>query len=200
MKCRGATALLRNVYMNSDRPWMLEPTSDPTIPDAIDGHIKTLVSHEVMSMNASGEMVSQPDVISRIEHLYDAAKLAESASRFTGGHRTCVGYEELLRDPGVDAVYIPLPNSLHAEWTIRAMEHGKHVLCEKPMALNAAECRRMIDAAEKNNVRLMEAFMYRYTDRTRKVVETLRSGVLGEVKFVQASFRFLLANPASIKL
>lgn len=130
----------------------------------------------------------------------DATKLAESSVRFSGGHRTHFGYEELLRDPGVDVVYIPLPNSQHAEWTIRAMEHGKHVLCEKPMGLDAAECRRMIDAAAKNNVKLMEAFMYRYTDRTRKVVETLRSGVLGDVKFVQASFRFLLANPASIKL
>ena len=130
----------------------------------------------------------------------EAGKLAESALKFTGGHRTYVGYEGLLRDPEVDAVYIPLPNSQHAEWAIRAMEHGKHVLCEKPLALDAAECRRMIDAADKNGVKLMEAFMYRYTDRTRKVVETLRSGVLGEVKFVQASFRFLLANPASIKL
>lgn len=130
----------------------------------------------------------------------DAGKLVESVARYTGGHKTYVGYAELLRDPEIDAVYIPLPNSQHAEWTIRAMEHGKHVLCEKPMALDAAECRRMIDAAAKNGVKLMEAFMYRYTDRTRKVVETLRSGVLGEVKFVQASFRFLLANPASIKL
>lgn len=130
----------------------------------------------------------------------DPAKLAESAVRFTGGHRTYAGYEELLRDPAVDAVYVLLPNSLHAEWTIRAMEQGKHVLCEKPLALDAAECRRMISAADKHGVKLMEAFMYRYTDRTRKVVETLRSGVLGEVKFLQASFRFLLANPASIKL
>ena len=130
----------------------------------------------------------------------DAAKLVEGRGRFAGEYRTYVGYEELLRDPAIDAVYVPLPNSQHAEWTIRAMELGKHVLCEKPMALDAAECRRMIDAAAKNNVKLMEAFMYRYTDRTRKVVETLRSGVLGEVKFVQTSFRFLLANPASIKL
>ncbi len=119
--------------------------------------------------------------------------------RFAGGHRTHVGYEELLRDPGVDAVYVPLPNSQHAEWSIRAMEQGKHVLCEKPLALNAAECGRMIAAAEKNGVKLMEAFMYRYTDRTRKVVETVRSGALGQVKFVQASFRFPLLNPASIK-
>jgi predicted dehydrogenase len=130
----------------------------------------------------------------------DATKLAEAAGRFAGGHKSYVGYAELLHDPEIDAVYIPLPNSQHAEWAIRAMEHGKHVLCEKPLALDAAECRRMIAAAQKNNVKLMEAFMYRYTDRTRKVVETLRSGVLGEVKFVQASFRFLLANPASIKL
>eukprot|EP01031_Cornospumella_fuschlensis_P048387 gene48386-59261_t len=130
----------------------------------------------------------------------DAGKLVESVARYTGGHKTYVGYAELLRDPAIDAVYIPLPNSQHAEWTIRAMEHGKHVLCEKPMALDATECRRMIDAAAKNGVKLMEAFMYRYTDRTRKVVETLRSGGLGEVKFLQASFRFLLANPASIKL
>lgn len=129
----------------------------------------------------------------------DAGKLAESKLRFTGGHQTYLGYEQLLRDPEIDAVYIPLPNSQHAEWTIRAAEHGKHVLCEKPLALDAIACRRMIAAAKKNDVKLMEAFMYRYTDRTRKVVEILRSGALGELKFLQASFRFLLANPASIK-
>ena len=130
----------------------------------------------------------------------DAGKLAESKVRFTDGHRTYLGYEQLLRDPEIDAVYIPLPNSQHAEWTIRAAEHGKHVLCEKPLALDALACRQMIAAAKKNNVKLMEAFMYRYTDRTRKVVEIVRSGALGEIKFLQASFRFLLANPASIKL
>jgi len=131
---------------------------------------------------------------------HDEAKRAESRTRFPGGHRVHSSYEELLDDPAVDAVYLPLPNSLHREWTIRAAELGKHVLCEKPMALNAAECRAMIDACAAHRVTLMEAFMYRYTDRTRQVRDVVRSGALGEIKFIESSFRFLLANPASIKL
>jgi D-xylose 1-dehydrogenase (NADP+, D-xylono-1,5-lactone-forming) len=128
----------------------------------------------------------------------DPAKLAECNKRFPGV-RTLPGYEEVLRDPEVDAVYIPLPNSLHREWTLRAAERGKHVLCEKPIGLNASECREMTAACARNGVTLMEAFMYRYTDRTRQVTEVLRSGVLGEIKFVEASFRFFLADPGSIK-
>jgi predicted dehydrogenase len=130
----------------------------------------------------------------------DAAKLTEAKARYPMLAKTCVGYEELLRDPAVDAVYIPLPNSQHREWTIRAAEQGKHVLCEKPLALNAAEVREMTAACASHGVHLMEAFMYRYTDRTRQVRDVLRSGVLGEIKFVHASFRFTLTNPASIKL
>jgi predicted dehydrogenase len=129
----------------------------------------------------------------------DAAKLAEARTRFNVA-KTYVGYEALLRDPAVDAVYIPLPNSQHREWTLRAAEHGRHVLCEKPLGLNADECREMIAAAAKHGVTLMEAFMYRYTDRTAKVREVLRSGALGEIKSVSATFRFLLNRPGSIKL
>jgi xylose dehydrogenase (NAD/NADP) len=129
----------------------------------------------------------------------DALKLDDCRARFKVA-QTYSGYEELLRDQEVDTVYIPLPNSMHREWTIKAAEQGKHVLCEKPIALNAAECREMIDACAANGVTLMEAFMYRYTDRTRKVLEVLRSGVLGEIKFIGSTFRFLLANPSSIKL
>jgi len=129
-----------------------------------------------------------------------AEKLTEARAQFPDIVRTHGDYDELLRDPEVDAVYIPLPNANHREWTIRAAENGKHVLCEKPIALDAGEARDMIAAADANRVTLMEAFMYRYTDRTRQVREVLRSGVLGEVKFVEASFRFLLNNPASIKL
>lgn len=130
----------------------------------------------------------------------DAAKLAEARAQFPDVAKTYRGYAELLRDPEVEAVYIPLPNALHREWTIRAAEQGKHVLCEKPAGLNAAEVREMIAACEANGVRLMEAFMYRYTARTRAVLEVIRSGALGEIKQVNATFRFLLANPASIKL
>jgi predicted dehydrogenase len=128
----------------------------------------------------------------------EESKLTECRARFNVP-KTYRGYEELLHDPDVDAVYIPLPNSLHREWTIKAAEHGKHVLCEKPLALNAAEGREMIAACAANKVTLMEAFMYRYTDRTRQVLEVLRSGALGEIKFISSTFRFLLANPASIK-
>jgi predicted dehydrogenase len=129
----------------------------------------------------------------------DEAKLSECRGRF--GEARCYGsYGELLDDPGIDAVYIPLPNALHREWTVKAAERGKHVLCEKPLALSAAECRTMVEACRSNHVILMEAFMYRYTDRVRRVLEVLRSGALGEIRFVGSTFRFLLSNPASIKL
>ena len=126
------------------------------------------------------------------------AKLADARARFKM-EKTYVGYEALLRDPDIDAVYIPLPNSEHRAWALQAAEHGKHILCEKPLGLNAAECREMIAAAGQNGVHLMEAFMYRYTDRTAKVRDVLRSGELGEIKFINASFRFLLDRPDSIK-
>jgi predicted dehydrogenase len=129
----------------------------------------------------------------------EESKLAECRLKFPTP-AVYPDYDALLRDPDVDAVYIPLPNSLHGEWTIRAAERGKHVLCEKPLALDAAQCREMTGACAANGVLLMEAFMYRYTDRTRQVLEVLRGGALGEIKFIGSTFRFLLGNPASIKL
>jgi predicted dehydrogenase len=125
-------------------------------------------------------------------------KLQECRGRFKEV-AACYTYDELLKDPNVDAVYIPLPNSMHREWTMTAAEQGKHVLCEKPMGLTAAECREMIQVCRQNGVTLMEAFMYRYSERTRKVLDIVRSGVLGEIKFISSTFRFLLSNPASIK-
>ena len=78
----------------------------------------------------------------------------------------CGSYAELLEDDSIDAIYIPLPNSLHREWSIRAMLAGKHVLCEKPLGLTEAECREMNAAADANGVTFMEAFMYRFHPRT----------------------------------
>jgi D-xylose 1-dehydrogenase (NADP+, D-xylono-1,5-lactone-forming) len=114
--------------------------------------------------------------------------------------KTYPSYDDVLRDPEVDAVYIPLPNSMHREWTLKGAEQGKHVLCEKPIALNADECREMISACASHGVMLMEAFMYRYTHRTRKALEILRSGALGDIKFISSTFRYLLTNRSSIKV
>ena len=93
-----------------------------------------------------------------------------------------------------------MPNSQHREWTIKAAEQGKHILCEKPIAMNAAECRDMIAACQTNGVHLMEAFMYRYTDRTRKILEILRSGTLGEITFISSNFRYLISRPNPVRL
>jgi len=109
-------------------------------------------------------------------------------------------YEELLADPEVDAIYNPLPNSLHKEWTIRAAEHGKHVLCEKPLALNASECDEMIRACEAHGVRFMEAFMYRFHPQMVRVREMVASGAIGPLQLIRASFSFTLTDPRNIRL
>lgn len=109
-------------------------------------------------------------------------------------------YENLVNDPEVDALYIPLPNSLHREWTVRAAEAGKHVLCEKPLALNADECREMQAAADANGVKLMEAFMYRFHPRTERVVEMIGSGAVGELRTVRSAFTFRLTKPGNIRM
>lgn len=102
------------------------------------------------------------------------------------------GYDLLLNDHEIDAVYVPLPNALHAEWSIRAMQKGKHVLCEKPMALNAAQCEGMIREAKANGVLLMEAFMYRYSERTSLLISILNSGELGAIRGMHCHFGYML--------
>ena len=109
-------------------------------------------------------------------------------------------YEALLDDSEIDAVYIPLPNSLHREWTIKAADSGKHVLCEKPLGLTESQCREMSAAAEANNVKFMEAFMYRFHPRTERVLEMIRDGVVGELKMIQSTFTFRLTKPDNIRL
>lgn len=99
-------------------------------------------------------------------------------------------YQEVLDDPEIEAVYIPLPNSLHAEWTINALEAGKHVLCEKPLAVTLEEAREMVEAARANDRLLMEAFMYRFHPQIEWVLERIRAGEVGQVRQVRASFAF----------
>ena len=110
------------------------------------------------------------------------------------------GYEALLEDDGVDAVYIPLPNSLHREWTIRAADAGKHILCEKPLAPTEPECRDMEAAAETHGVTLMEAFMYRFHPRTEELIEMVRRGAVGDVRMIRSAFTFRLTTPGNIRL
>lgn len=111
-----------------------------------------------------------------------------------------MSYEALLDDPDVDAVYIPLPNSMHREWVIRAANAGKHILCEKPLALDEAECHEMAAAAASNGVRLMEAFMYRFHPRTEQIIERVRNGVLGELRAIRSTFTFRLTRTDNIRL
>ncbi len=121
--------------------------------------------------------------------------------------RACGDYDELLADPDVDAVYISLPNHLHARWTVRAAEAGKHILCEKPLATNHAEAMTAVEAARRHDVFLMEAFMYRCHPQTARLAELLRGGAIGDVRLIEAAFSYNMegrppgnirrSNPAS---
>ncbi|MEO6578407.1 MAG: Gfo/Idh/MocA family oxidoreductase [Candidatus Limnocylindria bacterium] len=108
-------------------------------------------------------------------------------------------YEALLADPGVDAVYVPLPNHLHATWSIAAAEAGKHVLCEKPLATTAVDAERMIEAAERAGVYLMEAFMYRLHPSWVAVRELVASGRIGSLTAVESWFSFFNDDPGNIR-
>lgn len=128
----------------------------------------------------------------------DLARAREAADE--AGIRSAHGsYDALLADPEVDAVYIPLPNHLHAEWAIAAARAGKHVLCEKPLAMTAADAEQMIAAAEAEGVRLMEAFMYRLHPSWVAVVELVRSGRIGRLVAVQSWFSYFNDDPTNIR-
>ncbi|NJM41409.1 MAG: Gfo/Idh/MocA family oxidoreductase, partial [Anaerolineae bacterium] len=109
-------------------------------------------------------------------------------------------YEDMLADPEVHVIYNPLPNGLHAEWTIQAVQAGKHVLCEKPMTVTVSEMDAVIEAVEQNHVVVTEAFMYRHHPQTLKVKELIDAGAIGEVKLVRGSFSFTIADPRNVRL
>lgn len=122
-----------------------------------------------------------------------ASRNFDNASRTAEEHgiQTAYGsYEELLSDSSIDVVYIPLPNHLHREWTIRAAEAGKHVLCEKPLALNANEAAEMAEACARAGVQLSEAFMYRWNPRYDAIRDIIASGEIGELRGIRSAFTF----------
>jgi D-xylose 1-dehydrogenase (NADP+, D-xylono-1,5-lactone-forming) len=127
----------------------------------------------------------------------DAAR-ATAYAREHGIERAHGSYEALLADEGIDAVYIPLPNSLHHEWTLRALEAGKHVLCEKPYSRRAADAEEAFDIAERNGLILSEAFMWRHNPQTTRFLELLPQ--IGELQTIRATFGFVLHNPENVRL
>lgn len=108
-------------------------------------------------------------------------------------------YQDLLDADDIDAVYIPLPNDQHAEWVIRAARSGKHVLCEKPLAMSAAEARDMVDACTDEGVLLMEAFMYRHHPTWTTAIDLVRSGAVGQVQAVHSWFSYYNDDPSNIR-
>ena len=109
-------------------------------------------------------------------------------------------YEKLLDDPQIDAVYIPLPNHLHVEWTIKALQAGKHVLCEKPIGLSSAEAVQLLLTAEQSpELKIMEAFMYRFHPQWQLAKKMATDGTIGELKTIQSFFSYYNADPANIR-
>jgi predicted dehydrogenase len=124
---------------------------------------------------------------------------AQAYARERGLERAYGSYDELLADPDVDAVYVALPNALHVEWAIRALEAGKHVLSEKPLSRDPAEVERAFDAAERTRRLLMEGFMYRHHPQTKKLKQLVDQGAIGELRLVRAQFSFTLDRPNDVR-
>src|SRR5438552_14148365 len=115
---------------------------------------------------------------------------ATSAAAALNIPRAYGSYEELLADPEIEAVYIPLPNHLHVPWSIRAAEAGKHVLCEKPIALSVEECRKLVDVRNRTRVKIGEAFMVRTNPQWLRAREIVRASEIGDLRVVLAAFRY----------
>ena len=124
---------------------------------------------------------------------------AERAARSLGVPRAYGSYEELLADPSIEAVYNPLPNHLHVPWTVRAAEAGKHVLCEKPISLNVAEARRLLEVSKRTGVRIQEAFMVRTHPQWLGALELIEQGRIGELRAIAGFFSYFNTDAENIR-
>jgi D-xylose 1-dehydrogenase (NADP+, D-xylono-1,5-lactone-forming) len=152
------------------------------------------INRLVLPAAEASEKVDVVAVASREQHR------AEAYARKWGIGRAYGSYEALLEDPEVDAVYISLPNTLHCEWSIRALDAGKHVLCEKPLSRHPAEVEKAFAAAERNDRLLSEAFMYRHNPQTARLVELVREGAIGKLRVVRSAFSYSLYDADNIRL
>lgn len=128
------------------------------------------------------------------------SKKAEEFQRLFSAEKAYDSYEALLADGNVDVVYIPLPNSLHFEWVVKAAKAKKHILCEKPLALNEQEAERMYEACEAEGVLLMEAFAYRHAPLIQKVKELIDEGAVGKVKYIESHLTDVLTDMGNIRM
>jgi len=129
----------------------------------------------------------------------DAGRAGQYA-RDHGIERAVAGYQNLIDDPGIDALYIPLPNSLHAEWTIRALEAGKPVLCEKPLCGTLSETESVLAVADETGTLLWEAFVFPFHGQFSRVAGLLADGAIGELREIQSNFHFNVGSPDNIRL
>jgi predicted dehydrogenase len=126
-------------------------------------------------------------------------KLEEFRNKYCP-NKAYLSYDELLNDPEVDAVYIPLPNSLHCQWTIKAAEKKKHIMCEKPLGVTADEVVKMKEACDINSVMLMEAFAYRHSPLTLTIKSLVEKGTIGKVKFIDSYLSWILNDLSNVRL
>jgi predicted dehydrogenase len=128
----------------------------------------------------------------------DAGRAARIAADF-GIERSYGNYQALLDDPSIEAIYNPLPNHLHVEWTVKALEAGKHVLCEKPIALHAADAQAIVAARDRSGLRVVEAFMVRCHSQWHRIRTLVRGGRIGTVRAVQSAFVFSVLDPNNVR-
>ena len=169
----------------------MTPTSAAPVGVGVVGATSVIANHAVLPALAASPFTRVVSVASR-----DAGAAAEVAARF-GAVRSAGDYGAVVHDPDVEAVYVPLPNGLHREWTERAAAAGRHVLCEKPMAPSADDARAMAKACEAAGVVLMEAYMTPFHPRAPLVGDLVRQGVIGRPRFARAEFGFPLADPVN---
>ena len=152
------------------------------------------INEQVLAGMKQSDRVAVVAVASRDQARADAYARERAIERAHGS------YEGLLEDPDVEAIYISLPNSLHVDWSIRALEAGKHVLCEKPFDRRPDGIERAFDVADRAGRILMEAFMYRHHPQTKRFAEVVGSGAIGELRQVRSSFSFTLKDPENVRL
>ena len=152
------------------------------------------INEKVLAGAGASDRVEIAAVASRDQERADAYARAHGIARAYGS------YDALLADPELEAIYISLPNSLHVDWSVRALDAGKHVLCEKPLSRREADVERAFDAADRAGRLLSEAFMWRHNPQTAKLQELVGSGAIGEIRQIRAAFSFTLTDERNIRL